>query len=125
MDNVQKHNICINVPSSETVRPYLVTKSVAFYETRWFVHKNLPLDPILSQLNPVHTLTSMLLFSHLRLALVCAPFLLRFHTKTSYAFFFIAVSRRLVLLASRSHSQMGAWGGDTAALQQLYLVSRH
>jgi hypothetical protein len=48
----------------------------------------------------------MLLFSHLRLGLVCSPFLSRFCAKTWYLFLFSALSRRLVLFASWSDSQM-------------------
>jgi hypothetical protein len=40
----------------------LVKKFPSFYGTQWYlyyVHKMLPLDHILSQMNPVHTVTSL------------------------------------------------------------------
>jgi hypothetical protein len=35
MDNVQKHHICINVPSSQTFRSYLVNTLLIIKHTDW------------------------------------------------------------------------------------------
>jgi hypothetical protein len=80
--NVQKHSICINVPLSQTVKSSLVNKSVAFYETRWFIsvftwtpHWTLSWAgwTVSTHLHRI-SLRFMLLFSHLRLGLVCSLF---------------------------------------------------
>jgi hypothetical protein len=69
MDNVQKHNICTNVPSSQTFISYLL--NICNH-----VHKSLQLDIILSQMIRVHVFSFILLrsililSSHLRQSLL-------------------------------------------------------
>jgi hypothetical protein len=60
---------------------------------QYLVHKSPPLFPILSHINPIHSIPSYLLFililsAHVRLGLPSGPFPSRFHTNILYAFLF-------------------------------------
>jgi hypothetical protein len=74
----------------------LLKKLPAFYGTRRCAHKSPPLVPILSQIDPVHTIPSylrsiLILFTNPRLGLPSGLFPSSFHTNILYAFLFYPI----------------------------------
>jgi hypothetical protein len=85
----QNHSLDADSPSANLGIPWLLFNP----EYHHPVHKSLPLVPILSQINPVHTILSylrsvLILFPHLRLGLPIGLFPYGFSTNILYAFLF-------------------------------------